>query len=767
MISKFRLMSLGGVLVVLGFVLLWSRQTSSAVLYTGYSLIDSGPLTLEVNVQPPVASPGATLQLSARVMNRGAATLTPSVVLRLPRGLSADVYALPPGATLDLQDNRIDWLPTVPAGATSELALELIVQTTDILAPEQSVESVLRHQGAEQATEAGLWIGIPPLIGGMLPQKQVAVGQPIRLQAEIAGPGPLKTVWDLGDGRRLELNDPLVVFPTAGQHGITLEVSNPGGTVIRRELLTVLPNPVASFRPDDDTPAVGQAVTFVNESGGQSPLSVFWDFGDGATLMGEQQPTHVYRQGGIHRVRLAIENAHGRSEAVWDVAVGQAPTADMAISDRTTVGEPLIGQAFTDQTETRFTWDMGDGRRHEGITVSHLYRRPGDYYVTLIADNGFGQTAVGRWVRVEDGVSTLYLPLAANEAGGSLSALSTDAPAPTDLDPVVTTLAERFALDPVSFPAGTSAAEQLFAYLNAARARFDLPPLAYNQQLSGAAQTHTIDKAAFPDNPHIGSDGATPAERLLRGGYRGGYAGEATAWGFTDPRLAVEFWMNSDGHRPLLLNRLATDVGIGYIEDFATANVWHWTAEFGVSYGAPARAVLRAQMPSPGQTALDSEMVNYSWLWPLPLAAGQRFTVYLVTDGQPIVLGSVDAPVYGSRYVLSADARTVMGTALTLPKAAEWFVRLEDGLGQTMAESERRALALAVDPVVSAQPPLALTPTSTPTPTATPTATPWPTSEAPTPEPPPVVVTATPLPEATAEPPPVIVTPTPDASPTP
>lgn len=765
MISRLRLLSIGG-LLLLGMALFLGRPTSSAVLYTGYARADSGPLTLEVSVNPPVGQPGDVLQLNARVSNRGAAALSPSVVLQLPRGVVADAYALPTGATLNLQDNRIDWLPVVPGGTALDFTLDMVVSTTDVLVPEQTVNALLRHQGAEQTTEAGLWIGIPPIIGGLLPQHQVAVGQPIALRAEIAGPGPIKTVWDLGDGRRLDLPEPVVVFPSAGTYDITLEVSNPGGSVVRRAMLEVLPQPVASFRPEDAAPAIGQTITFVNDSGGQPPLRVFWDFGDGTTLMGEQQPAHTYRQGGNYRVRLTVENEFGRSEAVWDVTVGEAPVADMVIAERTAVGQPLVGQAFSDESVTRFLWDMGDGRRHEGATVSHLYRQPGDYYVTLIADNGYGQTQAGRWVHVDAGTTTLFVPMAAFEMGGSAANLSADAPAPADLDPVVDSLSEVFVLAPIAFPTGSTPAEQLYAYLNAARAQFALPPLAYGFELSSAAQSHAADKAAFPDNPHTGSDGTTAAERLLRASYRGGYAGEATAWGFADPRLAVEFWMNSDGHRPLLLNRLATDLGVGFVEDYGTANVWHWTAEFGVSYGAPARAVLRPQSPQPGESVLDSDVMNYSWLWPLPLGAGQRFTVYVLVNGRPVALGSVSAPVYGSRYVLSADSLAVADRAAL--SETEWFVRLEDGLGASMAESERRAIAFSPDPAAPlAVPTIAgLTPTPA-TPTVTPTITPYPTTAAPTPEPPPLIVTATPPVEPTVEPPPAIVTPTPTASPEP
>jgi uncharacterized protein YkwD len=422
------------------------------------------------------------------------------------------------------------------------------------------------------------------------------------------------------------------------------------------------------------------------------------------------------------------------------------------IPDQASVGLPLTGQAIGDDTVQQFTWDMGDGRRYEGPAVSHIYRLPGDYYVSLAADNGHGVAQVGRWVRVGPGTSTLFLPMAAFQAEEQLAATSADAPTLIDLDPAVQTLSELFKLDPIPFPSGASGVEQLYAYINAARARFGLPPLPYNTELSLAAQAHARDKSYFPDNPHAGSDGASGAERLLRSGYRGGYAGEATAWGFADPRLAVEFWINSDSHRPLLLNRLGSEVGVGYVEDYATANVWHWTAEFGIGYGSPVQAVLRPQLPPANHSALDTEIVNYGWMWPLPLAAGEQFTVYLAAGERLVPVGTIAEPLYGSRYVLSADARSILGSSLLGPAPAEytWLVRLEDGAGRIIAESDPRSIAFAPDP---AAPIIAATPTpaivtatpNAPTPTASPTAPP--TIEPPPPaETTPVIVTATPQP---------------------
>jgi uncharacterized protein YkwD len=347
--------------------------------------------------------------------------------------------------------------------------------------------------------------------------------------------------------------------------------------------------------------------------------------------------------------------------------------------------------------------------------------------------------------------------MAANQSGSQLAEAAIDAAILQDMAPAIQTLTEVFVLEPIAFPPGTPGTEQLFSYINAARARFGLPPVPYNAQLALAAQAHALDKSHFPDSPHAGSDGTTGAERLLRAGYRGGYAGEATAWGFTDPRLAVEFWINSDSHRPLLLNQLGSELGVGYVEDFATTNVWHWTAEFGIAYGAPVQAVLRQQMPGAGHNALDTEIINYTWMWPAPLNPGEHFTVYL-NDGKRLVpAGTIAAPMYGSRYVLSVDARTLLGQLLAGTGAAQfnWLVRLEDAAGGVLAESGQSSITFAPDPenpIIVATPTLVIVTATAIAPTPTTTPTPPPTLEPPVVDTPPVIITATPPPTLTPEP---------------
>lgn len=739
-----------GFLFVAGLIILWAGRDTAAFdpaePFNGLARID-GPLSLNIIVSPPIAAPGDTLLLSINLRNEMKVTASPSLALRLPPGLRADTAVLPAGMTVNLQTNALNWLPILPAnGGQQQLDLPLRVETADLTQPERIITAVLRYEETEQTADASIWIGLPPQINQIRPLPPVAVGQPVQLSADIGGPGPISQSWQLGDGRRVDVADPIVSFAAAGEYIITIAADNPL-TAVRRTAVTsssviaIVPQPAAQFVPDDDTLSVGQPVAFRNHSGGQPPLIYRWDFGDG-TIATDPAPSHQYTAPGIYTVHLTVENGFGQSEAFWTMTVSAPPVADMEVADSAPAGEPIVGQAYGDDTVVVYQWDMGDGAVLEGETVSHTYRRGGDFYVTMIAYNEYGGTEIGRWVHIDPGQTAVYLPLILrwDETANPLD------PYDLVLDPV--DLAEPFVMGAMELPAGLSPAEQLFLYINEARSQFDLPPLTFTPQLTAAAQQHTTDMAAFRYTAHAGSDGSFPIERLLQAGYGAGYAGEATAWGFEHPYQAVEFWVNSPAHRRIILNQYATDVGIGFTVDYSAPNVWYWTAEFGNAFAAAAQPFIRLAGPEPGLALMISEAATFSWNWPLPLEPGQQFTVYRLQDDERIPLGQVAQPQLNTRYSFAMPASNDWDWVSDYV----WQVGLEDANGTGLLSSEARPITFLPDPNVPTPTPI-VTPTAVPTlvPTTAPvTPTPTPYSPIgtpfPTPLPPPIVVTATPSP---------------------
>ena len=723
----------------------------SAATYTGVAQL-SGPLQLDLVVSPPVGAPRDRLQLRVLLTNHSDTLASPEILLQLPSNLQIDSGKLAAGATMNLASNTVQWLAVVPGqNGTRELTLPLKVAAVDLAHPEQKITVTMRHDGLEESTSTVLWLGIPPLINGISSPSHVSIGQPLKLEVDATGPGPLSEVWELGDGRRLPISSPPVVYPTAGVYKVTVTVKNPAGSASHSEQITVVPHATAGFRPADETAGIGDAVSFINESGGQSPVRYTWQFGDGS-LSDEANPQHIYQQPGTYQVQLLIENEYGRSEASQTVIVGLPPTADILVDDSAPAGERLSGQAVAVASGTELTWQMGDGKEYSGDKVSHAYRQTGDYYVTLIANNEFGSTKVGRWIHVDPGNLKSYIPLVSYFSGlTSGSSADADLTLISEQPALAVDLEDTFVIEPLEIAAGTPPTAQLLLYVNEARRLFDLPPLSESSQLSAAAQKHTADMAATQHTQHVGSDGSAPAERQLWYGYTQGYAGEATAWGFPDPRQAVEFWVNSPGHRPIVLNRWATEMGVGYTVDYAAPSVWYWTTEFGNSFVPADPPVLRVLTPGDELEALNTDLVTFTWNWSQQLSSADKFTVYLQGSGSPIAVGSVQNPILGTRYVLAMKAVDV--DVAELLGSYAWQIKLENSRGVVLAESARREIVINPDPTL---------PTPTPAPTVTPTVE---ATAQPTITPTATAVPPTPMPKPTERPLPPMVTATPVTQP--
>lgn len=704
-----------------------------------------GNLQLDLTLSQSVGQPGDMVDLTVTITNHSQATETPDIDLQLPPGVRPATMLFPAGLSLNLQSGTLEWLPvTLANGGSNSFTLPLRLETADIAQPVQEITAVLRHNDLEETAAASLWLGVPPQVDSIISPPQVAVGQPFQLRAAVAGSGPFTQVWHLGDGRRVETPDPVVLFSAAGIYEVQVEVGNPLGTATLRQSISVVPHPAAQFSVSDATAGVGQTITFINQSGGAGPLTYNWDFGDGLTAV-EATPNHTYSAPGTYLVHLTVQNEFGQSEAYWPVTVGLPPVVDMIIPERIPAGETFQVQGLGDATVTRYEWSMGDGRSLEGPLVEHSYGRLGEMYVTLVASNEFGSTQIGRWLTVDPGILHLYLPLVLNLLAQDAAPVAEN-PAGIDLPDVA--LDELFILRPMAVPPNSTPAEQLLLYINEARRQFDLAPLNLVPQLSNAAQEHAGDMARFAYTGHTGADGSRPAERLLQFGYGAGYAGEATAWGFEYPHQAVAFWVNSPAHRRIILNAAATDVGVGYSADFNAPSVWYWTAEFGNQFAAAEAPLLRVQEPAPEFEAMVTSLVTFSWNWPMPLADGEQFVLYLQTNRGDFPVATVTQPTLGTRYAVQLAANDLTSGTARLqvnPGNYGWQLRLENG--RTIVQSEARPITFTIDPdaPTPTPSPTAVVPTPSPTPTATPTAVPpQNTPLPPTPTSPPPLITATP-----------------------
>ncbi len=126
--------------------------------------------------------------------------------------------------------------------------------------------------------------------------------------------------------------------------------------------------------------------------------------------------------------------------------------------------------------------------------------------------------------------------------------------------PTVATMSQA---TPDRAPVGVrvSAGPTMGQALNAARAANGLPRLRHSRQLSAAAMDHARFMAQTGARTHAGSGGSTPGTRARSYGCNWTFIAENIAWGHQSDSGAMNFWMNSSGHRRNALDSRATLYG--------------------------------------------------------------------------------------------------------------------------------------------------------------------------------------------------------------
>ncbi len=764
------------------------NQASAAYLtvdFDGSQTIDDGLIVFSAEFAPPAVEIGEVTTLNLTLVNQGSSPLAPLVTIQLPPNFSLAVSQLRSGATYNFQTGEISWQPVVVGDSVAEVALPVSVSYVPADQPEQIIPLTVSYGQNNYQTDVRIWVGEKPIGSFAVNPVRGSVGQPIQLLANISGSGPIRQVWSLGDGRVVPATNPVVVFPQVGTYEVELQAINPAGVHRVTETVVIGPEPAAFFRPSDTSPGVNQNVTFSSQSGGEGPLEYSWNFGDGSSAT-VPNPTHQYTTPGTYNVVLTVRNQYGQAQNFLPITVGDPPIADVILPEAAEAGLAITGQAFTDDNTLSVVWDMGDGSELTGETISYAYNSSGDYLVTVNASNNFGSTVMTRFIRVTGGAFYLHMPII---YGQNDEAIIVPLQSETELVAETIEFVENETdILLVSNPeiSTWTLTEQLLWYINEARSQAGLRAVVEIQDLSLAAKNHTNDMAGEQFTSHTGSDGSQPYERIARTTYRqGGYAGEATAWGFQDPVDVVDFWLNSPPHRAIVLNPIADHVGVAQTINYNAPSIWYWTAEFASSLGSiqsqMISAGIRQVRPEIEATYAFTETAIMNWSWPLPLSEDQQFVVYIIDEnGNETPLGQVDTSVNEEQPF--TYALPVGGVEMGRTEGAyQWLVRLEETGGSSVTRSEERVINLTgIYPTpfpspTATLPPILPSPTPVPTLAATATvpAAPAPIQPSPTPlgsEPTNPTVTPTPSPEQSPTPavePSPTLTPQPTATSTP
>ena len=114
--------------------------------------------------------------------------------------------------------------------------------------------------------------------------------------------------------------------------------------------------------------------------------------------------------------------------------------------------------------------------------------------------------------------------------------------------------------------------------VNAQRSAHGLRPVTAARHLGLSARRHAADMVARNYFEHVSPDGGTVAQRVKRTGYLSGARrwalGENIGWGeqhLASPTAIVQAWMNSPGHRAVILDARFDQVGVGIAAGVPTA----------------------------------------------------------------------------------------------------------------------------------------------------------------------------------------------------
>jgi uncharacterized protein YkwD len=120
--------------------------------------------------------------------------------------------------------------------------------------------------------------------------------------------------------------------------------------------------------------------------------------------------------------------------------------------------------------------------------------------------------------------------------------------------------------------------------INRLRAERGLASLRPHPELVRAARRHTEEQRDRDRMSHDGADGSAPADRATAAGYRWSYVAENVASGYPTPDAVVDAWLDSRGHRAVMLAPEPIHAGIGYADRPDGGRYWYWT----LVTGAPA-----------------------------------------------------------------------------------------------------------------------------------------------------------------------------------
>src|SRR3989441_1017844 len=258
-------------------------------------------------------------------------------------------------------------------------------------------------KGRLASASAGITINAPPLTVTVTASGSSEVGLAVNLTATASGGTQpyVSLIWDFGDGSTGSGNSVAHVYAASGTYSVTVTVKDSAGITstsssrsvvvaarLQVSLVHAVPNPTEAGY------SIGLSAT---TSGGVSPVSCNWNFGDGSLPASGCSITHVYANAANYTVTVTATDKFGLT-ATNSTSITVGPKLTVAAT--ATTPNPVVGQSLTFTATTAngvgaatCSWNFGDGATGTGCTATHTYSAQGTFTVKVTATDTLSVTA--------------------------------------------------------------------------------------------------------------------------------------------------------------------------------------------------------------------------------------------------------------------------------------------------------------------------------------------------------------------------------------
>ncbi|MDE1820810.1 MAG: PKD domain-containing protein [Euryarchaeota archaeon] len=250
------------------------------------------------------------------------------------------------------------------------------------------------------------------------------------------GAPPYTWSWNFGDSNASSQNPTYHVYTWGSStFMVSLLVTDSAGSMVSAH--TNISVGAALYVSAAANPSSGTAPLTVNfastTSGGLSPYTYSWSFGDG--LPGATTPSaqHTYQKSGTYLANVTVSDASGQTVAsnTLSIFVGQTSgggngTTNLTayINAKPTAGAPplmvaFLGSASGGTSPYTFSWSFGDGSNATGSNLTHIYSQVGVYVATLyVTDSAGGSVQSSTVINVSSNSSALVAYASASPSSG-------------------------------------------------------------------------------------------------------------------------------------------------------------------------------------------------------------------------------------------------------------------------------------------------------------------------------------------------------------